>query len=87
MKYRSRTDITSQILEAANGGATKTMIMFKAYLSYTQLKDYLSMMLVNDLLEYVEGNHHYKTTEKGMQFVEAYDEIRNMTAKGKEISV
>jgi predicted transcriptional regulator len=87
MKYRSRTDITSQVLEAANSGATKTMIMYKAYLSYAQLKEYLSMMLVNDLLEYIEGKHHYKTTEKGTQFVEAYEKIRNMTVKGKEISV
>lgn len=87
MKYRSRTDITSQVLEAANGGATKTMIMYKAYLSYAQLKEYLSMMLVNDLLEYNEGEHRYKTTEKGMQFVEAYEKIRNMTGKMKEISV
>lgn len=87
MKYRSRTDITSQILEAANGGATKTMIMFKAYLSYAQLKDYLSMMLVNDLLEYVEGERRYKCTEKGMQFVEAYDKIRHMTDKMEHSSV
>ena len=41
MKYRSRTDIVSQILEAANGGATKTKIMYEAYLSYAQPKEYL----------------------------------------------
>jgi len=29
MKYRSRTEIVSMILEAANGGATKTKIMYK----------------------------------------------------------
>jgi predicted transcriptional regulator len=33
MKYRSRTDITVLILEAANGGATKTKIMYKSFLS------------------------------------------------------
>lgn len=55
MKYRSRTDIVSQILEAANGGATKTKIMYKAYLSYAQLKEYLSVLLENGLLEYQEG--------------------------------
>ncbi|HWS19912.1 MAG: winged helix-turn-helix domain-containing protein, partial [Nitrososphaeraceae archaeon] len=27
MKYRSRTEIVAMILEAANGGATKTKIM------------------------------------------------------------
>ena len=32
MKYRSRTDITGLILEAANGGATKTKIMYKSIL-------------------------------------------------------
>src|SRR2546422_835291 len=44
MKYRSRTDIVTQILDAANGnGANKTRIMYKAYLSYAQLKEYLSI--------------------------------------------
>jgi len=39
MKYRSRTEIVSRILDAANGGATKTKIMYKAFLSYAQLKE------------------------------------------------
>ncbi|HXV46905.1 MAG TPA: winged helix-turn-helix domain-containing protein [Nitrososphaera sp.] len=29
MKYRSRTDIVATILDAANGGSTKTRIMYK----------------------------------------------------------
>jgi predicted transcriptional regulator len=37
MKYRGRTEIVSNILDAANGRATKTKIMYKAYLSYAQL--------------------------------------------------
>jgi predicted transcriptional regulator len=41
MKYISRTDIVGLILEAANGGATKTKIMYKAFLSYAQLKEHL----------------------------------------------
>jgi predicted transcriptional regulator len=40
MRYRSRTELASNILEAANGGATKTKIMYKAFLSYAQLKEY-----------------------------------------------
>ena len=40
MKYRSRTDIVHLILEAANGGAaTKSKIMYKAFLSFGQLKE------------------------------------------------
>jgi predicted transcriptional regulator len=54
MKYRSRTDIVGLMLEAANGGSTKTKIMYKAFLSYAQLKEYLTLLLQNNLLEYLE---------------------------------
>lgn len=36
-KYRSRTEIVAMILDSANGGDTKTKIMYSAYLSYNQL--------------------------------------------------
>jgi predicted transcriptional regulator len=75
MKYRSRTEIVSMILEAANGGATKTRIMYKAFLSYAQLKEYLSVLIENNLLEYLEGSQTYKTTEKGFNFLKMHNEI------------
>jgi len=78
MKYRSRTDIVATILEAANGGSTKTKIMYKSYLSYAQLKEYLSILIENGLLEYEEGELKYKTTEKGIRFMRAYSEIGEM---------
>ncbi|HEX9318421.1 MAG TPA: winged helix-turn-helix domain-containing protein [Nitrososphaeraceae archaeon] len=75
MKYRSRTEIVSMILEAANGGATKTKIMYKAFLSYAQLKEYLSVLIENNLLEYLEGVQTYKTTEKGFILLKMHNEI------------
>ncbi|MDW0289866.1 MAG: winged helix-turn-helix domain-containing protein [Nitrososphaeraceae archaeon] len=75
MKYRSRTEIVSMILEAANGGATKTKIMYKAFLSYAQLKEYLSVLIENNLLEYLEGTQTYKTTEKGFNLLKMHNEI------------
>ncbi len=75
MKYRSRTEIVSMILEAANGGATKTKIMYKAFLSYAQLREYLSVLIENNLLQYLEGTQTYKTTEKGLNFLKMYNEI------------
>jgi predicted transcriptional regulator len=79
MRYRSRTDIVSQILEAANGGTTKTKIMYKAYLSYAQLKEYLSMMLENGLIEHERSTNSYKTTEKGLKFIQAYNHMDSLT--------
>ncbi|HYZ51585.1 MAG TPA: winged helix-turn-helix domain-containing protein [Nitrososphaeraceae archaeon] len=69
MKYRSRTDIAEMILEAANGGAAKTKIMYKAFLSYAQLKEYLTVLLQNGLLEYEERRQNFRTTEKGLQLL------------------
>ena len=75
MKNRSRTEIVSNILDAANGGATKTKIMYIAFLSYNQLKDYLSVLIENNLIEYLEGTKTFKTTEKGLKFLKMHNEI------------
>ena len=78
MKYRSRTEIVGDILEAANGGATKTKIMYKAFLSYGQLKEYLSVLIENNLIEYIDGTHKFKTTEKGLNYLKMHNEIRKL---------
>ena len=44
MKYRSRTAITVMILDTANKETTKVKIMYNAYLSYHQSKDYLTIL-------------------------------------------
>ena len=75
MKNRSRTEIIGNILDAANGRATKTKIMYKAFLSYAQLKEYLSVLIENNLIEYLNGSETFKTTEKGLNFLKMNNEI------------
>ena len=75
MGNRSRTEIVGNILDAANGGATKTKIMYTAFLSYNQLKEYLSILIENNLIEYLDGTHKFKTTEKGLIFLKMHNEI------------
>jgi predicted transcriptional regulator len=75
MKYRSRTEIVSNILDAANGGATKTKIMYSAFLSYNQLKEYLAVLIENNLIEYSGRTHEFRTTEKGLKFLKTHNEI------------
>ena len=62
------------ILEAANGGATKTKIMYKAFLSFAQLKEYLAMLTQNGLISY-EDSQKYRTTEKGLRMLQIYNQI------------
>jgi predicted transcriptional regulator len=66
------------MLEAANGGATKTRIMYKAYLSYAQLKEYLTVMMENGLVEYTEGERVFRTTAKGLKFMGIYSQIDSL---------
>ena len=76
MKYRSRTEIVCNILDATNGGGeTKTKIMYTAFLSYGQLNEYLSILIENNLIEYNDGTQKFKTTEKGFNFLKMYREI------------
>ncbi len=49
-------------------GATKTKIMFKTFLSYGQLKEYLTLLLENGPLDYDGGTKIYKITRKGKGF-------------------
>jgi predicted transcriptional regulator len=78
MKYRSRTEIVAMILDSANGGATKTKMMYKAFLSYHQLKEYLFMLIENDLIEYINGTQSFRTTEKGLNLLKIHNEMAEM---------
>ena len=95
MKYRSRIQIVAEILESItsivttsvdNGKATSTKIMYKAFLSYTQLKEYLDLLLRNDLIRYQESKGTFMTTDKGMHLLELYNQL-NKFISAKEIIV
>jgi predicted transcriptional regulator len=78
-KTRTRTEIMGQILMIANGdGSTKTKIMYQAFLSYGQMKEHLRILTENDLLSYDLDAQAFKTTEKGLRFLEAYNQMNGM---------
>jgi predicted transcriptional regulator len=78
MGNRSSTAIIANILDVANGGETKTKIMYFAFLSHSQLKEYLSVLVENNLIEYLEGANKYKTTEKGLFFLKMHNELEEL---------
>jgi predicted transcriptional regulator len=83
MKYRSRSDIVGLLLDAANGGgATKTKLMYKAYLSFNQLREYLALLVENGLVEYEQGMQTYRTTEKGMRVLRLQNEVNELAPVG-----
>jgi predicted transcriptional regulator len=80
-KDRDRVDIISQILEIANGSDTKkTKIMSKAFLSHQQLNQYLGVLTKGELLRYDLDMQTFKTTPKGLQFLDTLNQMDQMTA-------
>ena len=85
MKYRDRTEIITLILTSASrtSGVLKTKIMYEAFLSFSQLEEYVGLLLRNGLLEHDELKKTYKTTEKGLRLLKLYSSLPEIVASKK----
>ena len=80
MKYRDRNEIIAQILESANGNRIRlTNIMYDVYLSPTMTREYLVLLIKRGLIEYLDGERTFKTTEKGMNFLRIYNRVQELS--------
>ena len=80
---RNRIEIIAHILEVVNEGSddgvTKTKIMYKAFLNYAQLKEYLTILTDNGLLSYDLGTQTFKTSKKALRFLKACNQLDQLT--------
>ena len=80
MKYRDRNEIIAQILESANGDRVRiTRIMYDVYLSYVLTKEYVRLLIEKGLMEYLDGERTFKTTDKGMDFLHIHHKVQGLT--------
>ncbi|HXX98228.1 MAG: winged helix-turn-helix domain-containing protein [Candidatus Nitrosopolaris sp.] len=78
MKYRSRSEIVKTILEAASEGTSRTRLMYKSYLSYSQLKEYLETVQENGLIDYEVGRRCYRITPKGIRLLQLQNKLEEI---------
>ena len=80
LKHRTREEITALILEAIThtNRATQTIIMYKSYLTHVQLKQFLSSLTEKGLIEYHKLERIYTITEKGMHFLDVYNQLNQL---------
>ena len=85
---RDKLYIIAEILEITKDGSLKTQVMYRANLSFTQMKEYLDFLLRIDLVKKVEvrGKDVYQATEKGLDFLQRYHEIRELLRFGEPVS-
>jgi predicted transcriptional regulator len=83
MRNRQKDEIMRDILYSAQGGAGITKIMFHAYLTHSQAKEYTQMLIGNGLLEQdVESAslRQFRTTPKGVEYLAAAERMSDMLA-------
>lgn len=80
-KRRDRHDIVAEILNHAKRGRIKTHIMYRAKLSYSQINEYLDLLIEKGFLENTAIKQKkqvkivYVTTEKGREFLDRLESI------------
>jgi predicted transcriptional regulator len=67
-------DVMASILKEAREGARKTRIMYRCNLSHVQLQVYLKLLL--DMKFLASTSDLYKTTAKGLEFLDAYRTLK-----------
>ena len=71
----------AEILELCTEPTVKTQIMFKMNLSYTGLQKFISQLQKAELLKLSEGDKKFVTTEKGLEFIGKYEEIKELLSQ------
>ena len=66
--------ISADILKVARKGAKKTHIIYKANLNFLVVKKYLKLLQHTKLLTLTE-NRIYRTTEKGVEYINHFDSL------------
>lgn len=80
--HRSRGEIIASILQSVNGNSLRqTEILYRTYLSHNLLKEYLVLLLENELVEYTAGERTFKTTGKGMRYLQMHSLLGQLIVK------
>ena len=86
-KRRDRLVIMAEIIGISKRVSSKTHIMFKANLSFSQLNQYLELLWNTALLEKltVNGKVFYRATQKGLEFLEKQQEAIDLLKENGQI--
>ncbi len=83
VRKRSDIDIMANILSEANTGTKKTRIMYRCNLSHSQLQVYLQILrdmefLASHSKKECAKLNYFKTTSKGLKFLDAYRALKSL---------
>jgi predicted transcriptional regulator len=57
--------------------------MFNAFLNYEQMQEYIALLTENDSLSYDRETRTFRTTKKGLLFLQAYNQMDQILKEHK----
>ncbi|MDQ3836599.1 MAG: hypothetical protein M3270_06665 [Thermoproteota archaeon] len=88
MKESDRMDIISLLLQVslsdANATRKITRIMYNTLLNHPRLKEYWTALTAEGLLIYDDTTQSFKTTEKGLRFLEVFDKLDQLSRQEQQ---
>jgi predicted transcriptional regulator len=79
LKTRDRPEIIGLILQAVEAEPlTRSKIMYQLMLNFTQVTDYLSLLIQQELMSYSKLDRKYIITDKGRQFLALFNETSKL---------
>ena len=79
MKTRDRPEIIGLILQAVEAEPlTRSKIMYQSMLNFTQVTDYTSLLIQQELISYSKLDRKYIITDKGRQFLALFNETSKL---------
>ena len=79
MKYRSRTDVVADILRSCENTVPWTKVMYTAYVSYVQMKEYMPLLEDKGFLT-IGTDKTVTRTRKGTTYLAKLDAVRGEIA-------
>ena len=80
-KRRDREEIMYEILRAALEPATRTRLIYASFLSNTELRQYINLLIENRMLEVDPiTKTRFKVTEEGRKFLKLYEDMTRIAS-------
>ena len=75
MIHRTKIEIIADILQSIMNDSTLSKVMYKSFLTYKQMKEYLPFLLENEFIKYDDQDRTLRINSKGLHFLEIYNRL------------
>jgi predicted transcriptional regulator len=79
MRHRSKIEIIADILRSIMNDSTlsSSKVMYKSFLTYKQMREYLPFLLQNELIKYGDKDRTFAITNKGSHSLRSINRCQN----------